>query len=119
MTFPGSLPKSANLPNGVSPFARIIENAPSVTLSFVPEGDRLAARLEIRCRNEQEAADVATQLTSTTRLLRAMIEREHQKPSPADFSLVLTSGVFHSEGARLLGSWPIERAFLQHLLGTQ
>jgi hypothetical protein len=120
LTFPGSLPKSAwNLPDGVSPFARIVENAPRVTLSFVPEDDRLAARLEVRCRTEQEAADLATQLTSTTQLLRGMIEREHQKPNPADFSGVLTSGVFRSEGARLLGNWPIERAFVQNLLGTQ
>jgi len=120
LTFPGSLPKAAwNLPDGVSPFARIIENAPRVTLSFVPEGDRLAAKLEVRCRTEQEAADLATQLTSTTQLLRSMIEREHQQPNPADFSGVLTSGVFRSEGVRLLGNWPIERAFVQNLLGTQ
>jgi hypothetical protein len=44
---------------------------------------------------------------------------EHQTPNPADFSSVVTSGVFHHEGARLLGSWPIERAFVQNLLGTQ
>jgi hypothetical protein len=120
LTFPGSLPRSGwNLPDGARPFARIVENAPRVTLSFVPEGDRLAARLEVRCRNEQEAADLATQFTSTTELLRGMIEREHMKANPADFSGVLTSGVFHSEGARLLGSWPIERPFVQNLLGTQ
>jgi hypothetical protein len=48
-----------------------------------------------------------------------MIEREHQQPNPADFSGVLTAGVFHSEGATLLGSWPIERSFVQNLLGTR
>ena len=119
MTFPGSLPKSfQDLPAGTRPLARIVENAPSVTLSFVPESGRLAAKLEIRCRNEQEAADLASQFTSTTQLARTLIERDHKTPNLADFSGILTSGVFHTEGVRLLGSWPIERAFLQYLLGT-
>jgi hypothetical protein len=120
LEFPGSLPKSFKvLPDGARAFARIIENAPSVTLSFAPDRDRLAAKLEIRCRNEQEAADLASQLTSATGLVRSMIEREHAKPNPAGFSGIWTSGVFHAEGARLLGYWPIERAFVQNLLETQ
>jgi hypothetical protein len=120
MRFPGSLPKSSTmLPDGARPFARIIENAPSVTVSLVPEAARLAAKLDVRCRNEQEAADLAAQLTSTTELAKSMFAREHQTPNPADFSSIVTSGVFHSEGARLLGSWPLERALLQNLLGTQ
>jgi hypothetical protein len=31
----------------------------------------------------------------------------------------VTSGVFHAEGVRLLGYWPVERALVQNLLGTQ
>ena len=120
LRFPGSLPKSAaSLPDGMRPFARIIENAPSVTLSLVPEGGRLAMKLNVLCRNEQEAADLASQLTSVTELARNMFAREHQTPNPADFSGVVTAGAFHNENARLLGSWPIERVFVQNLLGTQ
>jgi hypothetical protein len=120
LRFPGSLPKSAaSLPDGMRPFARIIENAPSVTLSLVPEGGRLAMKLDVLCRNEQEAADLASQLTSVTELARNMFAREHQTPNPADFSGVVTAGAFHNESARLLGSWPIERVFVQNLLGTQ
>jgi hypothetical protein len=117
LKFPGSLPKSAaSLPDGMRPFARIVENAPSVTLSVVPEGARLAAKLEVLCRNEQEAGDLASQLTSVTERARSMFAREHQTANPADFSGIVTSGVFHNEGAHLLGSWPIERAFVQNLL---
>ena len=114
------MPKSAKeLPDGDRAFARIIENAPSVTLAFVPEGGRLAAKLEVVCRSDREAEDLASQLTSTTQLVRNLIEREHQKPNPGDFSGIWTSGVFHAEGARLRGYWPIERSFVQNLLGTQ
>lgn len=120
LRFPGSLPKSAgNLPDGARPFARIIENAPSVTVSFVPEGDRLSARLEILCRTPQEAIDLASQLAAVTELARSLFSREHKTPNPADFSGVVTAGVFRTEGSRLLGAWPIKRAFVQNLLGTQ
>jgi hypothetical protein len=120
LRFPGSLPKSAaNLPDGVSSFARIIENAPSVTVSFAPEAGRLAAKLEVLCRNPQQANDLAAQLAATTELARSLFAREHQTPNPADFSGLVTSGAFRTEGSRLLGTWPIERAFVQNLLGTQ
>ena len=120
LKFPGSLPKSSgNLPDGARPFARIIENAPSVTMSFMPEAGRLTAKLEILCRTQQEAADLASQLTSVTDMAKSLFARENQTPSPAGFSGLVTSGVFHNEGVRLLGSWPIERAFVQNLLGTQ
>jgi hypothetical protein len=90
-----------------------------VTLSFVPERDRLSAHLEVGCRTEREAAEVAAQFTSATERARSAFEREHQKPNPADFSGVLTSGVFRSEGTRALGQWPIELALVRNLLGTQ
>jgi len=117
LKFPGALLQSAaSLPDGMRPFARIVENAPSVTLSLAPEGSGLAAKLDVLCHSEQEAADLASQLTSVTERARIMFTREHQTPNPADFSGVVTSGVFHHEGTRLLGSWPIERAFVQNLL---
>jgi hypothetical protein len=47
-----------------------------------------------------------------------MIEREHQRPNPADLSGVLTSGTFHSDGSRVVGSWPIEHEFIQNLLAS-
>jgi hypothetical protein len=120
LRFPGSLPKSAaRLPDGVASFARIVENAPSVTISFVPDGARLSAKLEILCRNPQEAIDLASQFAAVTEMARSLFAREHQTPSPADFSGVVTSGVFSTQGSRLLGAWPIERVFVQNLLGTQ
>jgi len=120
LRFPGSLPKSAgHIPDGLGAFARIVENAPSVTISFVPDGNRLAAKLDILCRSTQEANDLAAQLAATTEMARSLFAREHQAPNPADFSGIVTSGVFRTEGSRLLGTWPIERAFVQNLLGTQ
>lgn len=105
-----------NLPDGTRAFARSVGQAETVTLAFAPDGRRLAARLNVLCRNELDAADVALQLQRVTTLLREMIARENQKPNPADLSGVLTSGSFHPEGRRVYGYWPIERTFVENVL---
>jgi hypothetical protein len=118
LSIPSSMLKSGDsLPAGTRMFASGMERAETVTLAFAPEGRGLAARLEVRCRDEQAAGDLASQLTRTTSLLREMMERERRKPDPADLSGVLTSGAFRNEGRRVLGYWPIERAFVQSVLG--
>jgi hypothetical protein len=120
MTVPASLLKSGEgLPAGTRPFARSLESAESVVISFVPDGKRLAAKLNVRCRNSQDAAELVSQLSRITNLLREMIQRENQKPNPADLSGVLTSGSFRHDGVRVFGYWPIERSFVENMLGGQ
>jgi hypothetical protein len=116
-----SLPQSTlrageGLPTGTRMFARGMEKAERVILSLAPDGQRFAARLNVRCRSEQDAASLAAQLNKTTSLLRDLIARERQTPNPADLSGVLTSGAFRSAGRDVAGYWPIERSFVQNLL---
>ena len=47
------------------------------------------------------------------RLLRDALAKEHQQPDPAGLSGVLAAGLFRADGPRVLGRWPIEKAFLQ------
>jgi hypothetical protein len=118
MRIPGSLLRSGDgLPPGTRMFARTVQQADFVTLRFAPDGDRLAARLEVVCRDDADASAMAGELTKATTLLRDLIEREHMKPNPADFSGVLTSGAFHAESRKVIGQWPIERSFVDNLLG--
>ena len=105
-----------NLPDGTRMFARSVGQAETVTLAFAPEGQRLAARLDVLCRNEVDAADVALQLQRVTTVLRTMIARENQKPNPSDLSGVLTAGSFRPQGRRVYGYWPIERTFVENVL---
>lgn len=117
LSLPTSVLRSGDgLPSGTRMFARGMEKAESVIVTLGPEGNRLAARIEVRCRNEQDAVEVASQLSSTTLTLRQMLEREHQKPGPADLAGVLASGDFRSEGLIVFGYWPMERAFVETLL---
>ena len=110
------LQSAANLPAGTRMFARSVENAENVLLTFGPDSGRIAARLDVLCRNERDAAEIAGQLASATLTLKRMLENEHQKPGPADLAGILASGNFRSEGRRVLGSWTIERAFVESIL---
>ena len=108
-----------SLPAGTRMFAHSLSEAESVTLAFGPEGRRMAAKLDVLCRNEIDAADAALELTRVTGVLRQMIARENQTPNPADLSGVLAAGSFTSGGKRVYGYWPIERSFIENLLGAQ
>jgi hypothetical protein len=113
-SIPASTLKSSDrMPAGARPFAEAMGQADSATLAFIPGGGRIAATLDIRCRKAADAAEIASRLTAATGLLRDALAKEHQQPDPAGLSGVLTAGVFHADGPRVLGRWPIEKAFLQ------
>ena len=118
LSVPGALLRSGeNLPSGTQMFAHGMEKAEKVILTFAPDGKRLAARLEVRCRNEQDAVEVASQLSSATLTLRQMLERDGQKPGPRELAAVLAAGSFRSEGLTVFGYWPVERALIETMLG--
>jgi hypothetical protein len=120
LAIPPSVVKSGqNLPAGTQMFARSLDRAQSVMLSLVQEGDAFAAKLDVKCSSAADASALAGDLTNTTRLLREMIEREHQTPNPADLSGFLTSGAFMSQGQKAHGYWRISRALIDNLLGAQ
>lgn len=115
-SIPPELLRSGDLPEGAQPFARSLENAESVVLSLKPEGKQVAARMNVRCRTNRDAAELTSQLSKATALLRTMIEREHRTPNPSDLSGVLSSGAFLSVDTRVTGYWRIEQAFFDNLL---
>jgi len=108
-----------SMPAGTRMFAHSLSEAESVTLALAPEGQRLAAKLDVLCHSEIDAADAALELTRVTSVLRQMIARENQNPNPADLSGVLAAGSFRSGGKRVYGYWPIERSFVENLFGAQ
>jgi hypothetical protein len=118
LSIPPSVVRSGqSLPPGTQMFARSLERAQAVTLAVVPEGDGFAAKLKVRCASATDATALAADLSKTTGMLRAMIEREHQKANPADLSGFLTGGAFRSDGVNVSGYWPIARALIENLLG--
>jgi hypothetical protein len=119
ISLPASVLKSEELPEGTVSFARSIAGADRVVLKFVPEGNKLAAKLDVLCRNDGDAAKVAQDLQQKTELLRSMIAHAHAKPTPADLAGVLTAGTFQAHGRRVAGYWPIDRSFVEATIGAR
>ena len=117
LTIPASILKSQDLPAGTVSFARSVANADQVTLMLVPENRRLAAKMVVLCRNEEDAARIAADLTKTTDVLRSMISHSHATPNPADIASVLSAGSFQASGRKVFGYWPIDPAFIESMLG--
>jgi hypothetical protein len=116
LSLPGSaLKKSDAFPTGTQLFAKAMQDADSATFSIAPQGRALEAQLEVVCRSASEAGVLAAQFQKMTSVLREILAQERQKPNPADLSGVLTAGVFQQLDTRVVGRWPIERAFLDNL----
>jgi len=116
---PAILKSQDSLPDGTRQFAKSVEDAKSVTIGFAPEGNRLAAHLNVLCRSDRDAALTAAVLTKITEVLRKVIAQSGQKPSANVLSGPLTLGSFESKGSRVFGYWPIERAFVEQVLAAR
>ncbi len=116
---PAVLKSPDGLPEGTVLFARSVSDAKSVTLGFTPQAENILARLNVLCKNDQDALVTTTELTKVTEVLRSVIAHAGQHANPGDLSGVLTSGKFEAAGPRVFGSWPIDRSFFENLLGAQ
>jgi len=116
---PATLQKAETFPTGTQLFAKALAGSESVllTLGATPGSQGFEARLDVLCRGEDEAARLTATLQKITRVLTDLLAKEKTKPGPGDLATVLSSGVFRQERRRVLGRWPIERAFLEGLAG--
>jgi len=117
VSIPPSIVRSGTkLPDDAQRFAKSLERAESTTIEFVAEGSHYAAKLSVRCTNEQDAAALQAELTKATAALLQSLELNHHQPDPLELAGVLSAGTFTSQGRRVFGHWVIEQAFLQNIL---
>ena len=120
MSFPPSAFANLNtFPAGTRSFMSPLASARRVTFAAGPKGDRLELRLEVECSSPAAAEDLARQLSGTTDLLKKMIQRDNLTPNPRDLSGVLVAGAFQQQQDLVIGSWPIERGFVEALAAGQ
>jgi len=106
-------------PSGTRSFFSPLAKAQKITFAAGPQGDRLALRLEVTCTTPEAAAELVKQLAATTDLLKKMIERDHLTPNPRDLSGVLVAGTFQQRQNQVIGTWPVERGFVEALASGQ
>lgn len=104
-----------DLPAGAQSFLSPLAEAQRAVFAIGPDGERLKIRLEVTCASPESAAALAQKLTSTTELLKKMLERDKMTPNARDLSGVLVAGTFAAQDRRVTGTWPVERAFLEAL----
>jgi hypothetical protein len=106
-------------PAGTRAFLSPLTRAEKITFAAGPQGDRLQLRLEVACATPEAAAELVKQFSSVTGLLKSMIEREHMTPNPRDLSGVLVAGIFEQRQSTVIGTWPMERGFVEALASGQ
>lgn len=106
-------------PDGTRAFLSPLARAEKITFAMGPQGQRLQLRLEVACKTPEAAADLTKQLSGVTGLLKDMIGRAHMTPNPRDLSGVLVAGSFEQRAATVIGTWPIERGFVEALASGQ
>lgn len=103
----------SSFPAGTHSFLAPLAQAQGATFAIGPAGERLQIRIEVVCATAEAAAALARQLTSATDLLKKMLERQHLTPNPRDLSGPLAGGSFQQQDRRVVGTWPIERSFVE------
>lgn len=120
---PATFANAEFVPAGMRAFVRPLEQASKITFAAGPsvanKDKNIELRMEVTCATPQAATDLARQLTETTALLKNLIAREGAAPNPRDLSGVLTAGNFQQQQSRVIGIWPIERAFMEALASGQ
>jgi hypothetical protein len=116
---PAVLKSPGSLPEGTALFARSVDEAKNVTLSFSPENGQIAAKLNVLCKNDQDALMTTAELVKVTEVLQSAIAHTGHRANASDLSGVLVAGKFENKGPRVFGYWPIQRAFVENLLSTQ
>ena len=106
-------------PAGTRAFLGPLVHAEKVTFAAGPQGNRLQLRLEVACATPQAATEMVKQFSSVTGLLKSMIEREHMTPNPRDLSGVLVAGTFEQRQSTVIGTWPVDRGFVEALASGQ
>jgi hypothetical protein len=106
-------------PEGTHAFLAPLAHTQKVVFAAGQQGDRLQLRLEVTCATPEAAAELETQLSGTTDLLKRLIEREHMTPNPRDLSGVLVAGTFQQQKTQVIGTWPLDRSFVEALATGQ
>ncbi|HTM51970.1 MAG TPA: hypothetical protein VL285_24915 [Bryobacteraceae bacterium] len=110
------------LPAGLGPFRTQLAQARNTVFTLGPSSDQKAdqkafeLRMMVDCTTPDDATKMAGQFSSVTDLLKKMLHRDNLKPAPADLTGILVSGHFEAQKGQVIGTWPIERKFIESLV---
>jgi len=110
--------EAKTLPAGLGPFRTQLSQARNTVFTLGPSEDKakFELRMTVDCAGPDDAGKMAVQFSNVIDLLKKMLERDNLKPTPADLSGVLVAGRFEAQKDQVIGTWPIERKFIESLV---
>ena len=114
ISVPGSeLRKQNALPPEMHLMLSALSTADRVVITFGPSASGIEAQLQAVCKNSNDAGVLASQLRSTTELLKKALLKDQR--SSGDFTSFLTAGRFDQSDKRVTGHWPVSPNLIESL----
>ncbi|MGA2877564.1 MAG: hypothetical protein ABSG13_01300 [Bryobacteraceae bacterium] len=106
------------LPAAAKAYVPALQGAEQIIFSIGADpAQQLQLGVHVTCKDAAAASALLTQFEATTKALRELLGRQHQKPDPSDLSGVLVAGTFRREERQVYGAWPIPKAFVEAVAG--
>ncbi|HEX4276779.1 MAG TPA: hypothetical protein VHZ74_15585 [Bryobacteraceae bacterium] len=115
LSVPGSeLRRQDALPPGMHLMLSALTNADRVIITVGTAGNGIEAHLDATCRTRDEAKVLASQLRSTTALIKEALQHDKQVADD-ELATLLTGGTFDQSDRRVTGTWPVRKSLLDAL----
>jgi hypothetical protein len=91
-----------------------LTSADRIVITLGPAATGIEAHMDATCRTPEDARILASQLRSTTALLKETFARD-KKAADDEFAALLTAGSFDQTDRRVTGRWPVRKSLLDSL----
>jgi hypothetical protein len=112
-----ALKSADDLPDVLKPYTSALGSAEQVVFTLGGVSEHLQLALNVTCSDTQTASSLLVDLEGATNKLRKFLASERQKADPGDLTRVLVAGSFRREERKVTGQWPLERSFVEALMG--
>lgn len=107
------------LPAAAKVYVPALQGAQQIVFSIgADQAQQLQLGIHVTCTDAPAATALLAQLEATTKTLRDLLTKQHQKPDPADLTGVLVAGNFRRDERQVYGAWPIPKAFVDAIAGS-
>ena len=120
ISVPGAeLRRQDSLPAGMHLMLSALTSADRIVITLGPGAKGIEAHLEATCRTQDDARILASQLRTTTTLLKEALTRDKKATNneDAEVGTLLTAGSFEQTDRHVNGTWPIRKTLLDALTG--
>jgi hypothetical protein len=119
ISVPGAeLRRQDSLPPGMHLMLSALTSADRIVITLGPASGTgaqgIEAHMEATCRTQDDARVLASQLRTTTALLKEALARD-KKAADDEVATLLTAGSFDQTDRRVTGRWPVRKSFLDAL----